>query len=313
MQFTQFNAAPLYLNPGFTGTTIEHRFATSYRNQWTAIPGNYVNYAFSYDYNFSEFNSGVGLLFAREKAGTGGLGTTEIALLYSYHLKIDNKFFIQPGLKFNYITKGIDFNKLTFSDQLYRGGESTTVESTIGENVSFLDISAGVIIFSEKYWGGFSFNHLNTPNQTLINGVSPLGVKFSAHGGYKFKLPGDGNKKSKAKYFNTALHYKTQDEFDQLDVGMYFEYEPFVLGLWYRGIPLFKAYETGFQNNDAIAVILGYKLPERNFSFGYSYDLTISRLVVSTGGSHELSIIYEIASKRKKRRRKKYFVPCAKF
>ena len=94
MQFTQFNAAPLYLNPGFTGATIEHRFATNYRNQWTAIPGHFINYTFAYDYNLSEFNSGIGLLFAKEKAGTGSLGSTEIGLLYSYHLQIDKKIFM---------------------------------------------------------------------------------------------------------------------------------------------------------------------------------------------------------------------------
>ncbi|MDB4534736.1 PorP/SprF family type IX secretion system membrane protein, partial [Vicingaceae bacterium] len=95
MQFTQFNAAPLYLNPAFAGSTIEHRFATNYRNQWAGIPGHFVNSTFAYDYNLSEFNSGIGLLFARERAGTGALGSTEIGLLYSYHFKIDKKIMIQ--------------------------------------------------------------------------------------------------------------------------------------------------------------------------------------------------------------------------
>ena len=85
MQFTQFNAAPLYLNPAFAGATIEHRFATNYRNQWSGIPGHFVNSTFAYDHNLSEFNSGLGLVFARERAGTGALGSTEMGLLYSYH------------------------------------------------------------------------------------------------------------------------------------------------------------------------------------------------------------------------------------
>ncbi|MDZ7648916.1 MAG: type IX secretion system membrane protein PorP/SprF [Cytophagales bacterium] len=33
-QFSQYYAAPLYLNPAFTGTTQDHRFITNYRNQW---------------------------------------------------------------------------------------------------------------------------------------------------------------------------------------------------------------------------------------------------------------------------------------
>jgi hypothetical protein len=49
--------------------------------------------------------------------------------------------------------------------------------------------------------------------------------------------------------------------------------------------------------------------------FGYSYDLSISKLITNSGGAHEISIIYEIASERKKRkrRRSKFIIPCAKF
>ena len=312
MQFTQFNAAPLYLNPAFAGATIEHRLAANYRNQWAGIPGNFVNSTFAYDYNLSEFNSGLGLLFAKEKAGTGALGSTEIGLLYSYHFKIDKKIRIQPGIKFNYITRSIDFSKLVFNDQLARGPNAATSDDIQIDNVSYLDITAGFLVYSAKYWAGFSFHHINEPNQSLNSDESPLFMKFSAHGGYKFDLSERGRKSLNTSYFNLALHYKSQQNFDQLDIGLYYTREPFTYGIWYRGIPGIKSYE-GKMNNDALAIILGYKLIDYNLNIGYSYDLTVSRLAANSAGSHEVSIIYEVASKKKKRRSKRFFVPCAKY
>ena len=312
MQFTQFNAAPLYLNPAFTGSTMEHRIATSYRNQWTAIPGHFVNYVFSYDYNLAEFNSGVGLLFAKEQAGTGRMGNTEIGLLYSYHFKINNKIFIQPGIKFNYVSRGVDFSKLIFNDQLASGGNNPTSDDIVLDNVNYIDISSGILVYSEKFWYGMAFNHLNEPNQSLINDVSPLFFKFSAHGGYKYSLAEGGRKTLNSSYLNLAFNYKAQQKFDQLDLGMYYSRDPFVFGFWYRGLPLIKSYE-GILNHDAFAIILGYKVIDYNLSIGYSYDITISRLAANSAGSHEISLIYEVASKKKKRRGKRFFVPCAKF
>ncbi|MBL4593777.1 MAG: type IX secretion system membrane protein PorP/SprF [Flavobacteriales bacterium] len=314
MQFTQFNAAPLYLNPAFTGATIEHRFATNYRNQWTAIPGHFVNYTFAYDYNLAEFNSGIGLLFAREQAGTGGLGNTEIGFLYSYHFRIDNKVFIQPGIKFNYISRGVDFSKLVFNDQLARGGPANGPSSDDIElnNVSYIDVTAGFLVYSAKYWAGVSFNHINEPNQSLTNDESPLFMKFSAHGGYKIELSEGGRKTLNTSYFNIAAHYKAQQKFDQLDLGVYYTREPFTFGVWYRGLPGIKSYE-GVLNNDALAIILGYQVIDYNLKIGYSYDVTVSRLAANSAGSHEISLIYEVASKKKKRRSRRFFVPCAKF
>ena len=309
MQFTQFNATPLYLNPGFTGSTIEHRFIANYRNQWAGIPGHYNNMLFSYDYNLAEFNSGIGLLVGQERAGSSPLTTTQIGVLYAYRFQLKEKIWIQPGLKFNYIRTGLDYSDLVFNDQLYTDG--VTTESFSLENSSYLDIAAGVLLYNEKFWGGVAFNHINQPNQSLTNNESPLYMKFSAHGGYKLKLT-DSEKRNAAKYFNLAFHYKAQHKFDQLDLGLYYTQEPFVFGIWYRGLPLIKSYE-GILNNDAVAIILGYSFVDLNLSVGYSYDATISRLAANSFGSHEISLIYEIATKKKKRRKAKFFAPCAKF
>jgi hypothetical protein len=40
-QYSQFYAAPLYLNPAFAGATGQNRIGINYRNQWPAIDANF--------------------------------------------------------------------------------------------------------------------------------------------------------------------------------------------------------------------------------------------------------------------------------
>jgi hypothetical protein len=97
-----------------------------------------------------------------------------------------------------------------------------------------------------------------------------------------------------------------------LDFGAYFEREPFFAGLWYRGLPLFKRYDRGYANRDALAVLMGFTV--NDLRVGYSYDVTVSRLAGHTGGAHEITLGYEIVEKRRKRAMsKRRIVPCAKF
>jgi hypothetical protein len=59
-------------------------------------------------------------------------------------------------------------------------------------------------------------------------------------------------------------------------------------------------------------VLVGFDITEYNLRIGYSYDLTISKLGVANSlGGHEVSLVYEIAKKKKKTRR--VLVSCPKF
>lgn len=316
MQFSQFYANPLYINPGFTGSTIEHRFIMNYRHQWPSIPGAFESFHASYDYNASAINSGFGLILNRETSGSFGLTTNLAALTYAYRIQINRKTFLQPGMKFAYAFRNIDFSKLVFNDQLEKDASLTADENAfIDEGIRYPDISTGVLLYSENYWAGASINHWNEPNQSLQSGnvVSTLPMKLSVHAGYKFKLEQSTIKRFGAQDVTTAIHYKNQGLYDQIDIGLYYNHAPFVFGFWYRGIQAFKQYDAGYANNDAIIALVGIEVPSRNLSIGYSYDITISRLASNSGGAHEISIIYEVASPKNKMKNRRFIVPCAKF
>jgi len=65
-------------------------------------------------------------------------------------------------------------------------------------------------------------------------------------------------------------------------------------------------------NNDAFVILLGYQW--KDIKFGYTYDLTISRLISNTTGSHEISLIYEFNQNQKLlKKTRKIIIPCPKY
>lgn len=315
-QFSQFYANPLYLNPAMTGNTQQGRIAGIYRNQWAAVPASssdaFRSYAFSYDHNLHKINSGAGLQFVRDRAGTGGLRFTEIAGLYSYHLAVTRFLNINAGMRFGYNQRDIDFNRLTFGDQLLRNDGSATNETFLVNKISYLDIASGIILYAKRFWVGTAFNHINQPNQSFTGTKTPLPMKYSVHGGYNIPLKKDA-KGNPISNVTVAANYKAQQKWDQLDLGAYFKRSPVVLGMWYRGIPILKSYQPGYLNNDAVICLAGFDFDDYGISFGYSYDITISRLIKNTAGSHELSLIYEFVTPDYKKSKRKFVIPCTKF
>lgn len=310
-QFTQFYASPVYLNPAFTGANVCARATNNYRNQWPGIPGAFVSYLFSFDHTFPEINSGAGLLFSSDKAGTGKLQSTSFSLLYSYDISITRKWAGKVGIQAGQTFRDIDFYSLTFGDQLARGGAPTSVETPPTGRITFSDFASGVLIYSKKYWIGFAAHHINRPNQSLHAEESLLPVKLSIHGGMSIIVSKEKHQKSKILY--PAFNYKAQAKFDQLDIGFYYDVSPMVFGAWYRGIPLFKAYQPGYVNHDVFALLVGLSIKRLNI--GYSYDMTISRLVGSTGGAHELTLSFQFCDSKSltKKKKKRIVIPSPKF
>jgi type IX secretion system PorP/SprF family membrane protein len=307
-QFTQFYASPMYLNPAFTGVTYEHRFVANYRNQWPGISKAYQTYMASYDYNMSDINSGIGITAMQDRAGTAGLTHTQFGVNYAYHFKISKLSEIRLGANLNYNMKRIDFTKLKFNDQI-SSGSGTSLEAANYEQLNFMDFAAGALLNSTQYWLGLSAKHLTQPNSSLTGDRVPLPITLSLHGGYRFII--EQKSKDLKRYFSPAFNYRHQQKYDQLDIGVYYYHLPLNVGVWYRGLP-FKNYGPTYGSRESIALLAGFDIVQYNLRVGYSYDITISKLGISNSwGGHELSVVYEIAKKKKKSKR--VLVSCPKF
>jgi len=303
--FSQFYANPLYLAPSFAGATEENRLALNYRNQWPALPGVFLTYSFSYDHYFHNFNSGVGVLVTHDRAGSGRLSNTNIGLQYSYDIQVNKILHVRPGLAFYYTQRGLDFWRLVFNDQLSPSGSTPTIEQPPFDNVKDIDVGTSVLSYTDRMWLGITVDHLLKPNQSLYGEISQVPIKVSVYGGAQIIKKGRLLKPIEES-LSLAFHFEAQGRFKQLDAGLYWYKNPLIFGFWYRGLPTFK----DVFNRDAMILLVGYKT--KQLHIGYSYDFTISRLLGSTGGSHEISVVYEFKS-NKRRKRKIHAIPCPEF
>lgn len=298
----------MYLNPAFTGVTYEHRFVANYRNQWPGISKTYQTYMASYDYNMSDINSGIGISVMQDRSGTAGLTHSQFGVNYAYHFKISKFSEIRLGANLSYNMKRLDFSKLKFNDQIATGS-GTSIEAANYEALNYMDFGAGALLNSTQYWVGLSAKHLTQPNSSLTGDRVPLPLSISLHGGYRFII--EQKSKELKRYFSPTFNYRHEQKYDQLDIGVYYYHLPLNVGVWYRGLP-FKKYAPTYSSRESIALLLGFDLTDYNLRVGYSYDLTISNLGVANSlGAHEVSLIYEIA--KKKKRNKRILVSCPKF
>jgi type IX secretion system PorP/SprF family membrane protein len=313
-QFSQFYAAPTYLNPAFTGANVCSRVTLNYRKQWTGIPGDFSTYQASYDHYVRTMKSGFGLQLFGDRAGLGGLSTTQVSFLYAYEARINKKMMGRGGLSLGTIQRKVDFSSFTFGDQIARQS-STSVEGFSGNGINYFDAGFGLLIYTATAWAGFSAAHINKPNQSLLNGISPLPPEFKIHGGYKYLLDepeAASNKKIPNQHSITfAFNYKKQNKFNQADLGIYYNKNLFVIGCWYRGLPIYKPNNT-YANNDAVIFLFGINIEK--YKLGYSYDMTLSKLSnLTTKGSHEVSMSYQFCNFKRTKKRKNILISCPKF
>lgn len=310
-QFSQFYSNYLYLAPSFAGLTDKNRISFNYRNQWLEIKYGYQTYSVSFDKFIGKFNSGLGVLAYQDVAGSGRLRTTSLGVQYSYDFNITKTWSARPGLHFNYTERGIDFSRLLWNDQISASGNApNSAELPPLEKAGDIDFSTSLLTYSEKFWIGASVDHILKPNQSLYfyeeedGNPAKVPMKYTLFGGVKFVRP-EQLLRPIPTSIQLAFLYKQQEQFRQLDLGMYWYRSPLVAGIWYRGIPLYKE----VFNRDAITLLIGIKT--KNTNIGYSYDFTVSKLIANTGGSHEISISYTFKTKPVKHKIK--MVPCPEF
>lgn len=318
-QFSQFYSAPLYLNPALTGSTQLTRVGINYRNQWPSIPAYFVNYSFYADHYFIDANSGVGLLINVDEEGLAGLRSQSISLFYAYQLHLTPKWTFRAGFEGSYYIRDLDFTKLTFGDQFDNTGKILPVTGEVFNSnwkVSFPDISMGGVFYNQNFWFGFASHHILEPNTAFLSSdKSVIPRQYTIHAGYRYNIKeasnryiyGGRNPRSLTMY--PTFNYRIQGKFQQMDAGLYFNTDPVLLGMWYRGIP-FKKFDN-LNKNEALIFLVG--LNANGLNIGYSFDYTLSAIGIASGGAHEISISYQFFSGNpRKPPRSMRIIPCPK-
>jgi len=210
------------------------------------LDANYKTYYASGDTYLAKYKSGLGFQVLHDIQGSSVYSSTQFSFIYSYEIPVSKTFTARLGLQASGIQRTLNYNGLRFPGQFddpngFVGGP--TNQPTGIQNQLYADIGAGTLVYSDRMWGGFSVEHLNTPVQSFAGATKDnLPMNFQLTGGYKIPL-------SQRKYLaytedkseisiTPTFHYKSQGKSDQLDIGLYGMYNQLMAGVWYRGIPI---------------------------------------------------------------------------
>ncbi|MBN1339064.1 MAG: type IX secretion system membrane protein PorP/SprF [Bacteroidales bacterium] len=284
--FSQFYGNPLYLNPALAGSGECPRFIANYRNQWPSMPGNFVTYSASFDLFSEPLSGGLGMLVTSDNTAGSIFVTHRISLIYSHHLTINANSFFNAGFEATLHQQTFNWDKLIFPDMI---DENTgNISNNTGEpppgrkSVIVPDFSTGFLYsHSNGLYAGLAAHHLNRPDLDFYRNSAgnPLYIKYTAHAGKKITLSERSvGHSSWSLSLSPNMLYQHQRNANSLSAGFYLERSPLTAGFWYRHT---------FENPDGMIFLLGIK--QKRFTFGYSYDLTLSKLRAATGGAHEVS------------------------
>jgi type IX secretion system PorP/SprF family membrane protein len=307
VQYSQYYANPIYLNPAMIGSSNMTRVGFNFRNQWPALDQTFLAYTAYLDHYDERYNSGFAVILQGANESFTETTWNELGLGYSYRLQLSEDRFIQAGIQGSFISRDANFGRVVLGSQLdiNRGSIDYSGSGLAGESqVRDVDAHAGLVYYGKRVWLGASLAHLLSPNISyLMEGTSRLPKKMSLHGGYRFNLaPGNindyFNNTDQERSFSVGFNYKQQGQFSQLDLGTEFFFEPLALGLWYRGLP--TKYEL--PNHESLVAVVGLSL-DSGLDVGYSFDFPISAYNLGrSGGSHELSMRYIFSSQSPKKR-----------
>jgi type IX secretion system PorP/SprF family membrane protein len=305
IHFSQFNAAPLALNPAQTGNfACDWRAGLNYRNQWNSIPAPYVTYSAFFDMPLvkgirGSDNLAAGLLLYNDVSGDGNLSNLSVLASVAYHFALGSpNHYVSLGVQGGLMQKSLEWNNLVFGNQFDGVDFNQDIisgEFYTGDNISNIDLNTGLMYkgrFSESFsleLGGAA-NHLLTPGESFLVADSvaaldgttdnELGMRVTGHMRAIVALTKDIS-------LLPAALYQTQSGAKELLVGAelgYFMRNPNFPATFYAGAYL--------RNGDAIipTIALDYK----NFKLGISYDVNTSNLDVATGGrgGMEISLVY---------------------
>ncbi len=302
-EFSQFFANPISLNPAFTGTTELPRFVLNYRNQWPQKGATYITYSASYDQISKKMNAGFGVQVIHDQELNNVINSSSALFSYSYHIKFDERKFMNLGLQAGLVLKQFNTSNLIYPSEIDQANGNFTGSVTndfANEKKLFPDFAVGALGQQNDFFWGVGIHHLTQPDESIIEGdqKGKLPVKVTLHVGARSRKLHHGLL-SREYTISPNILYHQQGSFKQLNLGIYMIEKSFQFGGWFR--------DNFDIRPDAIILLAGFA--REKFQFGYSFDLTLSKLSNYSYGSHEISVTFFIGEKSLVPVRDKLLIP----
>lgn len=317
IHFSQFFASPLNLNPATTGVlSCDMRFSAIYRNQWSSFLNNKA---------FNTFSAGIetrlpvgkndywglGLNLWADKAGTSSFSSVHGSLNGSFIKRLGGRrsldMFLVAGGALGFSQKSINTLNLQFGSQ-WNGdafdGSLSTNENLLNTRLTYADMAAGLFWWmaldhdaKSTINAGIAFNHLTKADVAFLNnGFDPLFLKSTIHFGGDFRL-----QRRLALVPNMVMFFQGPSREYNLGMAVKFDFskravssQAFEIGPWVRIV----SSPTGQIASDAVVAVA--RVRYGSSTFGFSYDINISRLRPATrgNGAFEVSYVYTLCGVR---------------
>jgi len=280
--YSQYHVFPVLINPGYTGFEGNHQFFANARTSWAGFPGRPNTYTLMYNGPVGDKLALGGGLFS-EKAGD--MSTTKLMFNYAFRFKIQ-KAAIGLGLSTEFLNRKADAGLLADDNRLVDRNDATLESLVDGQQI--FDASVGAhLLYDERFFLSLALpNTVRTRLDEVVvdeNSNEKGGNHYIFQVGYILNVPNQN-----FKIIPSLTARKLRNAPSQIDInvqGRFLE-DKLIAGLTFR------------PSTDGSAVcLLGTKVNQ--FALFYSYDLSFSNFQRYNGGSHELTVAYNIAKKVK--------------
>lgn len=313
IHFSQFNNAPLTMNPSLTGAfNGSHRIIANYKSQWYNIDHTYLTYGISYDMGIlrTKMNGGflgIGLQVFNDVAGANKMGLMQENLSVAYHLPLNKQNLLSAGIQTGFSQRRTDNATMQWASQYDASApEGYNAAIVSGEpmsfsNINYGEVSAGMLWSynkssatlssndNKKVQLGIALYHINRPKQTYFEGIDKrLFMKMSVH--FNSFI---GFKNSNFALVPSAVWYR-QGPCNEILAGTLFRFN-------LNGASKYTSFvrETAlsiggfYRVNDAVVVEAQFEW--KNFLLGVSYDVNTSGLSNATkyAGGLEVALRYQ--------------------
>lgn len=290
IHFTQFDAAPLYINPATAGVFRgDIRLSNNFRQQWSSVATPYQTIYGSVDFTVAReiFQSdffGVGVSFYNDQAGDSKLSTNQGNLTVSYTKALDamDYHYLSMGIQGGWAQRSVSTSGLDWGDEWDgMGFNNTTSEKVLDASMSFIDVSSGIHWFfsPNEYFRssvGLALFHLNAPNVNFLGKEEKLFRKFVFHASSEMGAAGTNT------FFVPKLFWSQQSVNRVIIAGadvkfMLKDASQITKEFYEMSLSIGGSYRFGD------ALIAHTRFNWAGFSLGISYDINLSDLAIASG------------------------------
>lgn len=277
-QFSQYMLNKYYENPAYGGLERSLSVFTSFRDQYSAFPGNPRTFYLGADLPFYLWNGALGFSFYNQSAGN--INNTNLRFSYNYVLGLEFGFLSFGGrVGLDYLT--FDSNKIITPD----GDYEVTInhKDPILENNAFTGFGPswelGAYFMGSQWQGGVTLSELPSHSYGVGSASYTRRMTGSIYAEYKYEW------NDRITFIPSAL-IKADPSVFQTDFALIAVIDRNIIG----GLGMRGYNKSSF---DALSIIMGTNIGTK-YKLYYSYDFGLSELRTAHQGTHEITLSYNL-------------------